>query len=78
MKTQDGDRAIELETEAKSAYRAVAARPSYLASNMPKLLLATKECGSASTCSSQVDLTHLKENGGSLMKEPQCVWNSPW
>mgnify|MGYP002810398666 CR=1 FL=1 len=42
VKTPDGDKAILLETEAKSAHRAVAARPSDFPSNMPKLLLATK------------------------------------
>ena len=78
MKTPDGDKAIVLETEAKSAYRAVAARLSYVPSSMPKLLLATKKCEKASTCSSQADLTHLKKNGRPLMKESQCVWSFPW
>ena len=52
-----------METEATSNYRAVAARLSYLASERPKLLFATKECVKASTCSSQADLTHLKRIG---------------
>ena len=76
--TQDGDKAIVLETEAKSAYRAATARLSYLASDRPKLLFATKECGKASTCSSQADVTHLKRIGRFLLKEPRCVWNSHW
>ena len=78
MKTPDGGKAIVLETEAKSAYRAMGARLNYPASNRPETLFATKECEEASTCSSQVDLTHLKENGGFLMKERQCVWSFPW
>ena len=78
MKTQDGDRAIVLETEAKSAYRAATARLSYLASDRPKLLFATKECVKASTCSSQADPTRLKRVGRFLLKEPQCVWSFPW
>ena len=78
MKTPDGDNAIELETDAKSAYRAVAARLSYIASNMPKLLLATNECGKATTCSSQADLTHLMKIGRFLLKKLQCVWDFPW
>ena len=59
MKTPDGDKAIMLETKAKSAYRAMGARLSYPASDRPEVLFATKECEEASTCSSQVDLTHL-------------------
>ena len=78
MKTPDGDKAIVLETGAKSACRAMRARLSYLVSDRPEILFATKECEEASTCSSQADLTHPRENGGSLMKEPQCVWSFPW
>ena len=44
-KTPDGDRVIELETDAKSTYRAATARLSCTASSMPSLHLATKECG---------------------------------
>ena len=61
VKTPDGDKAIVLETEAKSAYRAVVARLSELPSNMPKPLLATNECERASTCSSQADSTQLEK-----------------
>ena len=78
VKTPDGDRVIELETDAKSAYRAVAARLSYIASNMPKLLLATNECGKATTCSSQADLAHLMKIGRFLLKKPRCVLSFPW
>ncbi len=78
VKTPDGDKAIVLETEAKSAYRAVAARLSDTPSSMPMLLLAANECEKASTCSSQADLPHLKQNGRSSTKEPPCVWNFPW
>ena len=74
MKTPDGDKAIVLETEAKSAYRAMGARLSYPANDRPETLFATKDCEEASTCSSQVDLTHW----GPLMNEPQCVWSFPW
>jgi hypothetical protein len=70
---QVGDKAIALETEAKSAYRAATARLSYLASDRPKLLFATNECEEASTCSSRADLTHLKRFGRFLLKEPRCV-----
>ena len=69
---------IELDTEAKSAYRTVTVRLSYLAGDRPELLFAIKECGKASTCSSRADLTHLKRIGRFLLKEPRCVWHFPW
>ncbi len=75
---QDGDEELKLDTAAKSAYRTVTARLNYLASDRPELLLATKECGKAATCSSRADLTHLKRIGRFLLKEPRCVWHFPW
>ena len=56
-----------METEAKSAYRTVTARLNYLASDRPEIFFAAKECGKASTCSSQADLTHLKSIGRVLL-----------
>ena len=67
-----------LETAAGLAYRNVTARLSYLASDRPELLFATKECGKASSCSTQADLTHLKGIGHRLLKAPRFVLHFPW
>jgi hypothetical protein len=45
---------------------------------MPKLHLATKECGEASTCSSQADLTHLANIRRILLQKLQFDVSFPW
>ena len=72
-KMPGGDKVIELENDAKSTCRAATARLSYIASNMPKLHLATEECGRATTCASQTDLAHLLKIVRFLLKKLQCV-----